>query len=151
MSGVEIIVGTVLGSVPIALEAYDRLGRTIEVFSIFRHYPTEVSILEARLSVQRTIFRNTAINLLTAITGDRLKVEEIVNRPATVAARQALSLAPANHNRIDALRESFVACRQTADQIRASLHTLCTQLESFRAEVGEKRDVRSCGRKLPYH
>ena len=151
MSGVELIVGTVLGSVPIALEAYDRLGRTFEVFSVFRHYPREVSILEARLSAQRTIFRNTSINLLAAITRDRVGVEEVVNRPSSIPVKQALRLAPAYHNRIDALHGSFVACDQTASQIRASLHSLCNQLESFRAEVGEKGDVRSCGRKLLYH
>lgn len=143
MSGVELIVGIVLGSVPIALEAYDRLGRTFKIFSTFKHYPREVSILEARLSAQRTIFRNTAINLLAAITRDRLGVENIVNKSSSSPVREPLSLAPAYHNRIDALSESFVACHQTADQIRTNLHSLCAQLESFRVEVGEKDDVRS--------
>ena len=100
-------------------------------------------ILEARLSAQRIIFRNTAINLLAAITRDRLGVENIANKRSSSPARQELSLAPEYHNRIDALSESFVACHQTADQIRTHLHTLCAQLESFRAEVGEKDDVRS--------
>jgi len=36
MSGVEFIVGTVLASVPITLEVYDRSGRVFEVFSVFR-------------------------------------------------------------------------------------------------------------------
>ena len=71
MSGIEFIVGTVLSAVPIALETYDRSGRVFEVFSVFKQYPREVLILEAKLRAQRTIFRNNAINLLTAITKDR--------------------------------------------------------------------------------
>jgi len=77
MSGIEFIVSTVLASVPIALELYDRSGRVFEVFSTVKQYPREVLILEAKLSNQRTIFRNNAINLLTAITKDRVKVQEI--------------------------------------------------------------------------
>src|ERR1700761_1157222 len=117
MSGVEFIVGTVLAAVPLALEGYDRSGRGFEVFSAFRQYPREVLILEAKLSAQRTIFRNNAINLLTAITKDRAKVQEVLNRPSSDAARLDLAMAAAYQHRVDALDESFVACRQTTEQI----------------------------------
>ncbi|EEY20521.1 predicted protein [Verticillium alfalfae VaMs.102] len=77
MSGVELIVGAVLGSVPIALEAYDRSGRLFETISTFRHYAKEVDLLDAKLSTQRIIYRNNAINLLTAVTQDRDSVQEL--------------------------------------------------------------------------
>ncbi|KAK3326074.1 hypothetical protein B0H66DRAFT_637403 [Apodospora peruviana] len=143
MSGVELIVGTVLASVPIALEAYDRLGRIFEVFSVFRQYPREVLILEAKLGAQRTIFRNTAINLLTAITKDRLKVQHVVSQPSLQAVSQTLVLAPIYRDRLDALHESFVACRQTADQVESTLQVLFAQFDTFRTELGEKQDAAS--------
>jgi hypothetical protein len=83
MSGIEFIIGTVLAAVPIALEAYDRSNRVFEVFSVFRQYSREVLTLEAKLSAQRTIFRNNAINLLRAITRDRATVQDIVSQPSS--------------------------------------------------------------------
>ena len=141
MSGIEFIVGTVLAAVPIALETYDRSGRVFEVFSVFKQYPREVLILEAKLSAQRTIFRNNAINLLTAITKDRVKVQEVMKQPSSQAARVGLVMASVYQHRVDALDESFVACRQTAEQIHNTLQLLYFQSEAFRAEVGENQEV----------
>jgi hypothetical protein len=141
MSWIEYIVGTVLSLVPIALDTYDRSGRVFEVFSVFKQYPREVLILEAKLGAQRTIFRNNAINLLTAITKDRVKVQEVMNQPSSQAAGLALVMASVYQHRVDALDESFMACRQTVDQIHNTLQLLCLQFEDFRAEVGEKQDV----------
>jgi hypothetical protein len=141
MSGLEIIVGTVLAAVPIALDSYDRSGRLSKIFSVFKQYPREVIILEAKLGAQRTIFRNNAINLLTAITKDRVKVQEIMDNPSSQSARLGLVMASVYQHRVDALDESFVACRQTAEQIHNTLQLLCLQFEAFRAEVGEKQEV----------
>lgn len=141
MSGIEFIVGTVLAVVPVALETYDRSGRVFEVFSVFKQYPREVLILEAKLGAQRTIFRNNAINLLTAITKDRVKVQEVMNQPSSQATRLGLVMAFVYQHRVDALDESFVACRQTAEQIHNTLQLLCFQFEAFRTEVGENQDV----------
>ena len=141
MSGIEFIVGTVLSAVPIALETYDRSGRVFEVFSVFKQYPREVLILEAQLGAQRTIFRNNAINLLTAITKDRVKVQEVMNQPSSQAAGQGLVMASVYQHRVDALDESFVACRQTVEQIHNTLQLLCFQFEAFGVEVGENQDV----------
>jgi len=71
MSGIELIVGTVLSAVPITLETYDRSGRVLEVFSVFNQYRREVLILEAKLGADRSIFRDNPVSLLTAITKDR--------------------------------------------------------------------------------
>jgi hypothetical protein len=141
MSGIEFIVGTVLAAVPIALETYDRSGRVFEVFSVFKQYPREVLVLDAKLSAQRTIFRNNAINLLTAITKDRVMVQEVMDRPSSKTARLALVMASVYPQRMDALDESFVACRQTAEQIHSTLQQLCYQFNAFQAEVGDKQDV----------
>lgn len=142
MSGIEFIVSAVLAVVPIALEAYDHSGRVFEVFSVSVHYPREVLVLEMKLAAQRTIFRNNAINLLTAVTKDRVRVQEVMNQPSSQSARTGLIMAPVYQHRLDALDESFEACRQVAEHVHNSLQLLCRQSEAFRAEVGEK-DIRS--------
>ncbi|KAI0169622.1 hypothetical protein GGR52DRAFT_475210 [Hypoxylon sp. FL1284] len=143
MSGVEFIVGTSLASISLALEAYDRSGRVFEIFKTFKHYPREFTLLEAKLSNQRTIFRNNAANLLTAITKDRFKVSEVMKQPSSPAARGDLAIASLFENRLDSLDESFVSCSRTAGQVKRSLQSLFTQFEAFRAEVGEKEGMSS--------
>lgn len=141
MSGIEFIVGTVLAAVPLALETYDRSGRVFEVFSVFKQFPREVTILEAKLGAQRTIFRNNAIHLLTTITRNRVKVQEVANQPSSYAATAGLVIAPVYQHRVNAVGESFVACRQTAERIHDTLQKLCFQSEAFKAELGEKQDA----------
>lgn len=138
MSGVEVIVGAVLGSVPIALEAYDRSGRLFETISTFRHYAKEVDLLDAKIGTQRVIFRNNAINLLTAVTQDRDSVQEVLKRPSPElpAAHARLSMSPMYRHRIDTLAELFVSCRQLSDQVNCVLQELCVQFEAIRCEVG---------------
>ncbi|KAI1768110.1 hypothetical protein GGR53DRAFT_524831 [Hypoxylon sp. FL1150] len=140
MSGIEFIVGTALASIPLALEAYDRSGRVFEVFKTFKHYPREVILLEAKLSNQKTIFRNNAVILLTAITKDRAKVQEVMKQPSSPAAREDLAIASLYEHHLDSLDESFSSCRQTAEQVNSSLQFLYAQFETFRAEVGEKKE-----------
>jgi hypothetical protein len=141
MSGIEFIIGTVLAAVPIALEAYDRSNRVFEVFSVFRQYPREVLTLEAKLSAQRTIFRNNAINLLRAITRDRATVQEVLSRPSSKALRESLVLSSACQLRGDALEESFMTCHQTAQQIQQALEQLCLHAEAFGADLGQRQEV----------
>lgn len=141
MSGVELIVGAVLGSIPIAIEVYDRSSRVFEVFSAFKQYPREVSILDAKLGVQRTIFRNNALNLLTAITKDQEGVLEAINSAVPSAAGLDLAMAPVYRNRIDALEDSFESCAQTAEQIRHSLQVLSLQSDESSAGVGQRQEV----------
>ncbi|KAI1379880.1 hypothetical protein F4677DRAFT_297809 [Hypoxylon crocopeplum] len=141
MSGIEFIVGTTLASIPLALEAYDRSGRVFEVFKTFKHYPREVTLLEAKLSNQRTIFRNNAVILLTAITKNRFKVREVMKQPSSPAAEN-LAIASPYEGRLDSdsLNESFLSCRRTAEQVNRSLQFLYAQFEAFRVEVDEKKE-----------
>ncbi|KAK1753553.1 hypothetical protein QBC47DRAFT_424105 [Echria macrotheca] len=143
MSGAEFIIGTVLASIPITLEIYDRSGRVFEIFSIFQQYPREVVIFKTKLDVQRTIFRNNAINLLTTITGNGRVVREVVKQPSSDAARQTLVVSPDFAHHADALDDSFEACRQTVEHIRSCLQLLCFQFDEFQADAKEKQDLMS--------
>ncbi|KAF4438424.1 hypothetical protein F53441_12812 [Fusarium austroafricanum] len=140
MSGVEFIVGAVLGAVPVAVETYDRSKRVFQIFSTFRHYPREVKTVEAKIGAQRAIFRNNAINLLDEITKDRSSVQHVMNRSASDAVIPSLTMATAYHHRLDALRDSFTACHETAEQMQNTLQKLCDQLEEFVGETRGKHD-----------
>jgi tRNA threonylcarbamoyladenosine modification (KEOPS) complex Pcc1 subunit len=141
MSGIEFIIATVLAAVPIALEAYDRSNRVFEVFAVFRQYPREVLTLEAKLSAQRTIFRNNAINLLRAITRDQAAVQEVMSQPSSKSLRECLVQNPAYQLRQDALEESFMTCHQTAQQIQHALEQLYLHAEAFGADLGQRQEV----------
>ncbi|KAF4447294.1 hypothetical protein FALBO_16963 [Fusarium albosuccineum] len=141
MSGAELIVGVVFGSIPIAIKVYDRSNRVFEVFSAFKQLPSEVSILGAKLSVQRAILRNNALNLLAVITRDQEYVLEAVRRPKSTAVSLDLAMAPVYRRRIDDLPMSFESCAQTAEHIRNSIHVLFSESDIHRAEVGDKQDV----------
>ncbi|KAM7195049.1 hypothetical protein V8F33_006918 [Rhypophila sp. PSN 637] len=140
MSGVELIVGTVLASVPITLEVYDRSGRVFEVFGVVKHYPREALTFKTMLDIQRTIFRNNAIHLLTVITKDRSRVQDVIKQPSSESATHGLVMAPIYRNRLDALEESFESCGQVANHIRVCLEIICSRYDEFAAEVGTKRD-----------
>ena len=143
MSGIEFIVGTLLATVPIALEAYDCSGRVFQVFSSFKRYPREVLVLETKLGAQKVIFRNNAINLLTAITNNRVQVQELIDEPSNHAARPGLVMSSLYARKLDSLNESLISCRRTAEQINEALQRLCSQADTFRAEVGVSKDVGS--------
>jgi hypothetical protein len=63
MIGFE-IVGVILGVIPLIIEGIDRSQTAFAVFAVYHHYAKELSKLDSKLGVQRTVFRNNCINLL---------------------------------------------------------------------------------------
>ncbi|KAL7796462.1 hypothetical protein V8C43DRAFT_24913 [Trichoderma afarasin] len=145
MSGLEFILGTVLATVPLALEAYDRSGRVYEMYSVFKQYPRELRIIENKINTQRAIFRNNACNLLTAITNEPDIVQEVMKTPSApaVVSRLAPAMAVLEQHRLGSLNESFTSCCSTAKLIHERLESLCSQFEAFHREVGDKDDGKS--------
>lgn len=137
MSGVEFILSAVLAVIPLAIEAYDHSERVFEVFSVFKQYPREVVKLDAKLGAQRTIFRSHAINLLTAVTNDPQKVQDVICQPSSEEAKRGLTLSALYRNRVDSLNESFISCRQTLVQINNSLELLYTEAQAFHGDLNQ--------------
>ncbi|TPX08989.1 uncharacterized protein E0L32_009568 [Thyridium curvatum] len=156
MSGVELIVGAVLGAIPIALEAYDRSGRVFQVFSTsVKRYPSEVLLLETRLGAQKAIFRNNAVNLLTAITKDRVRVQEVLDKPSSDAAKAGLVMSsllgltkPHITKAIDELRDFNQDFGLITDHIIKALHSIADEPKD---EGPVRKSARSLNVLQPYH
>lgn len=144
MSGVEFIVGTVLGAVPLVLYAFDKYGKVSEAISTFRS-PREFTKLQTRVGTQRTIFRNNSINLLSAITNQH---EEILAwfaavEPAALSGQNPpnpgldLHMDPIYHERVESLKDSFESCSSTLKQLERTLTTISDELSGL-VKVVEK-------------
>ncbi|KAK0722701.1 hypothetical protein B0T26DRAFT_641362 [Lasiosphaeria miniovina] len=161
MSGVEFIVGVVLGAVPIAVLAFEQYGKLSAHISTFRN-PREIVKLQSKVSAQRTIFRNNAINLLSAITNDRELVRSMLSafgqtiaganddnpqRNPTQSSRHKivveLKMSEIYRNRIDSLEESLESCHKTILQIVVSLEKLVEELSGLAGTIQKSGDSTS--------
>lgn len=150
MSGVEFIVGTVLGGVPIAVMAFEKYQTLSTMLSTFRN-PREIVRMQSKVGSQRTIFRNNAINLLSSVTNDRELIHtwisgltESKNNASSPTADINLTLADIYRSRIDSLKDTFSSCKSTLDEIMSTLEKISEELSSIANVVGKSSEVSSC-------
>lgn len=146
MSGVEFIIGTTLASIPLTLEAYDRIGRTVEIVKTIQHFPQELSFLLVTVNVQRVIFRNNSIRLLTAITQDRSAVDRILRDPASLDAQAGLTIGSCFALQLEALRDSFTTCQDLIVHMQRALHELRVHFEGLGTNTNEPSQVLQCAK-----
>lgn len=79
MSGVEFILSTVIGVIPLVLEAYDRYGKVAGAIKTLRHPQRHLDILHAQIVTQETLFRNSVSKLLVALTDDAQKAKSLLS------------------------------------------------------------------------
>jgi len=115
MSGFEVI-GVVLGAIPIVIEAYDRVAPRI---SAYRHYRSKVDLLVTKAMSQRTIFRNSARGLVSAINNDRQTLED------WLAEQEPQELEPSRLSCLrQGLHEDLEHCIRLVNLIHASLSSI---------------------------
>jgi hypothetical protein len=131
MSGIE-VAGLVLGAIPLIVECFESSQKAFRAFDTCRHYPKELTKLDAKIGAQKTVFRNTCINLLSTITNDRPKVNAMLSR-SSHAGWQDEELQSTFANQLGALDESFTSCQRTMNQIHRTLQGICQDIEEFQA------------------
>ncbi|KAH7002587.1 hypothetical protein EDB80DRAFT_720802 [Ilyonectria destructans] len=146
MSGVEFIVGTVLGGVPIAVMAFEKYQTLSTMLSTFRN-PREIVRMQSKVGSQRTIFRNNAINLLSSVTNDRELIHSWIsgltdsnNNASSPTADIDLTLADIYRSRIDSLKDTFSSCKSTLDEIMSTLGKISEELSSIANVVGKSSE-----------
>lgn len=140
MSGVE-VAGLILGAIPLIIEGYDRSQKAFVAFDTYRHYPKELTKLDAKIGAQKTMFRNTCVNLLSAITNDRSMVHAMLSEPSH-AGWQDEEIQRTLAARLNALDESFVSCQRTMDQIHQTLRDICRETGPFQTVLVANNKVR---------
>jgi len=146
MSGVEFIVGVVLASVPVAVQMFEQYAKFSATISNFRRYSTEIVKLQSKVGAQKTIFRNNAANLLSAITDDPETIHSWLSATRTgndtaVADPDRWELAAVYRDRIDILEESFQSCDKTVIQIVAALDIIKDEVSGLARALERTDDV----------
>lgn len=149
MSGVEFIVGTVLGGVPVAVLAFEKYQTLSTMLSTFRN-PREIVRMQSKVGSQRTIFRNNAINLLSSVTNDRESIHSWISgltdsssHASSLTADIDFTLADVYRSRIDSLKDTFSSCKSTLDEIMSTLEKISEELSSIAKVVGKSLEVSS--------
>jgi len=140
MSGVE-VAGLILGAIPLIIEGFNQSQKAFAAFDIYRHYPRELTKLDAKIGAQKTVFRNNCINLLSVVTNDRPKVHAMLSE-SSHAGWHDDDIHSTLAGRINALDESFTSCQRTMDQICQALRDICREAESFQTVLMVDDEVR---------
>ncbi|KAL2691421.1 hypothetical protein Neosp_001806 [[Neocosmospora] mangrovei] len=127
----EFIVGTVLGGVPIVLEAYDRYWDLSEGFTTFRQYSKELVKLDTILKTQKTLFRGNIIKLLTAIGNDPERARGLLSERSPETWQTLMPEWINSEQRLESLRETFTSWESTLKQVLSSVEAICAEVENF--------------------
>ncbi|KAI9155559.1 hypothetical protein HJFPF1_08143 [Paramyrothecium foliicola] len=147
MSGVELIVGTILGGVPVTVLAFEKYQTLSSAVSRFRN-PKEVLRMQSKVGAQRTIFRNNAINLLSSLTNDRELVQSWMAElscsskdRSCVTPHKSFVLPEIYHDRIDSLIDTFSSCKATLDEILRIVEKISEELAGLEKALGKSIEL----------
>ena len=133
MTGFE-VAGVILAVIPLVLEAFDRSDRTYSAFRTFGKYPKEVHKLQAKFGVQKAIFRNDCINLLTAVTNDGQRAHDLVQM-ATRAAWDDEDIRDMFQQKAAAVSLTLDSCRDIMQEINGVVGGFEAELQGFKGVI----------------
>lgn len=168
MSGVEFILSTVIGVVPLVLEAYDRYGKIAGAIKTLRHPQRHLDILHAQVITQETLFRNSVSKLLVALTDDAQKAKSLLSdepdwdclRIKNLGQRRLVSpefgtkTGPCrdthrrNTSRVELLHDTFEIWRKNARHIHEDLRLICSRLEDLREQPAQDKAMKRFGKRV---
>jgi len=147
MSGVEFIVGAVLGSVPLAVILLEKYAVFSEGLSTVRNPNRALKLPMTRVETQKTAFRVIAIKLLSVITDDRdlisstmseltemardTNLSSSITPQSTIRTARELKMSSIYHNCVDTLENSFKSCKDTVELIVEVLDILMKKLSKI--------------------
>ncbi|KAJ5541185.1 hypothetical protein N7494_006261 [Penicillium frequentans] len=142
----EFIVGTALAGIPIVLEAYDCYGKLSEGLNTFRHYSRELTKLDTIMKTQKTLFRANVIKLLTAVTNDQVKAQNLLSDSNRESLRRLKLPNIDDGTRIESLQEMFSSWNATLELVLTTATAICLEVERFGTNNTPKR-FRLCWKK----
>lgn len=151
MSGGEVVVGLVLGVLPLiirAVESYEKIG---DVLATYRKYAKAVHIFSIELSTQQTIFQNECIWLLAEVVDDQWLLHEMFSESAG-AARLSLKnnwnlerkLLEHMNGRTHNSYKQLVALLDLIAQNLEEIYEDIKQYQSTRPDVGANTVYQAC-------
>jgi hypothetical protein len=137
MSGLE-VAGVCLGVLPVLLEAvkaYSSLSRSLR---IFRHYSSELKLIERQFLVRRGMFQNECCLFLRLLGDDRAAKDMVDNESDDRWFDEGLDAKLGA-----ALQDNIILCRIAIEASKDAIDDLQEELHKFDVFVENKIEVRA--------
>lgn len=146
MSGAEVIVGLVLGVLPLIIKAAESYKKISQVVATYRKYSNAVYIFSIEFSTQRTIFQNECTLILAEVVDNSRVLHEMFSEPA--GAEDSIRSSLRNNRNLEQLSErmngrildSYKQLKVLLEHIEQNLEQIyedIKQYQSSRPDVGD--------------
>lgn len=138
MSGVELIVGVVLGSLPIVLETFDRYSAVYQAFKTLHQPVRALKKLGTTLNVQKVLFRSLIFKFLKVITKDEKSSQMLLsgNWEHFCVATEL------EDGEVHFLEELFQTWKDLLELVHQELVHVCDDFESIVSGIKQDQQVR---------
>ena len=133
MSGFE-IAGVVLGVLPLIVEAFEKYEKIVDLVVTYRKYSKAVARFNTELSVQKVIFQNECILLLSHVE-DEDSLRDMFHQ-SSHSLRKDLR----NNHQLERRLVQKINGETTYRQIAALLHLISQTLQQIYEETKDHRD-----------
>lgn len=141
MSGAEVIVGLVLGVLPLIIKAAESYKIIGEVIATYRKYSKAVHIFGIELSTQRTIFQNECTLILAEVVDNPLLLHTVFSEPAS--AEHSIRLSLRNNRKLEQLSERMNRCiLDSYKQLKVLLELIALNLEQIYEDINQYQSSR---------
>lgn len=141
MSGAEVIVGLVLGVLPLIIRAAESYKKIGEVIATYRKYSKAVHIFNIELSTQRTIFQNECTLILTEVVKNPLILNEMFSKPD--GAEERIRLSVRDNSNMEQLSERMnKRILDSYKQLEVLLELIAQNLDQVYEDIGQYQSSR---------
>lgn len=141
MSGAEVIVGLVLGVLPLIIKAAESYKKIGEVIATYRKYSKAVHIFNIELSTQRTIFQNECTLILAEVVNNPVLLNEMFSEPA--GAENSIRLSLRNNPNTEQLSERMIErILDSYKQLEVLLKLIAQNLEQIYEDIKQYQSSR---------
>ncbi len=141
MSGAEVIVGLVLGVLPLIIKAAESYKKIGEVIATYRKYSKAVHIFSIELSTQKTIFQNECTLILAEVVDNPVPLNEMFSQPA--GAVDSIRLSLRNNRNMDQLSERMIGrILDSYKQLEVLLELIAQNLEQIYENIQQYQSSR---------
>lgn len=141
MSGAEVVVGLVLGILPLIIRAAESYKNIGEAIATYRKYSKAVHIFNIELSTQRTIFQNECTLILAEVVKNPVVLNEMFSEPA--GAEDSIRLSLRDHSNMGQLSERMnKRILDSYKQLQVLLELIAQNLEQIYEDIKQYQSSR---------
>lgn len=131
----ELIVGTVLGVLPLVLKGFNEYAEIAIKFKTLTHYSSELRNLDVVMKTQSWIVHELAVQLLESICGNSKKARDLLATGEHVLL-DGVAIDEARLARLVDMQDGFDLWNVSLLQINSAIDVICRRLETLHPETG---------------